>query len=119
MLLGVSAGVMLRYKRLRKRKGKKWVGSYRNFVLEETREDTLWAKTTGLRVRDCMKMVDKTLRNSKSKIVFRPLPIDDPVRRCPDLAKAKKLLNWEPTTSLREGLMKTIAWFKNNEQKER
>jgi UDP-glucuronate decarboxylase len=53
---------------------------------------------------------------SNSKIVFKPLPIDDPVRRCPDLRKAKKILNWEPKTDLREGLRKTIAWFKDNEQ---
>lgn len=56
------------------------------------------------------------LTNSHSKIVFKHLPIDDPVRRCPDLKKAKEILNWEPTTTLREGLKKTIAWFKNNEQ---
>lgn len=56
----------------------------------------------------------KDLTNSNSKIVFKPLPIDDPVRRCPDIAKAKKILNWEPTTSLEDGLKKTIAWFKDN-----
>ena len=60
----------------------------------------------------------KELTNSNSKIVFKPLPIDDPVRRCPDLSKAKRLLNWEPTTPLKEGLLKTIAWFKDNEQRE-
>ena len=57
----------------------------------------------------------KDLAGSSSKIVFKPLPIDDPVRRCPDITKAKKILNWEPTTSLEEGLKKTIAWFKDNE----
>ncbi len=56
------------------------------------------------------------LTNSHSKIVYKHLPIDDPVRRCPDLKKAKEILNWQPTTTLREGLKKTIAWFKNNEQ---
>jgi len=56
------------------------------------------------------------LTNSNSKIVFKPLPVDDPVRRCPDLTKAKTILDWEPTTSLDEGLKKTIAWFRNNEQ---
>ncbi|MFX1353971.1 MAG: NAD-dependent epimerase/dehydratase family protein, partial [Promethearchaeota archaeon] len=56
----------------------------------------------------------KELVNSNSRIIFKALPIDDPVKRCPDLTKAKKLLNWEPTTSLREGLKKTIAWFKDN-----
>lgn len=57
----------------------------------------------------------KELTNSNSKIVFKPLPIDDPIRRCPNLSKAKKILNWQPTTSLKEALMKTIAWFKDND----
>ena len=57
----------------------------------------------------------KDLTNSNSKIIFKPLPIDDPVRRCPDITKAKKILNWEPKTSLEDSLKKTIAWFKDNE----
>ncbi len=57
----------------------------------------------------------KELTNSNSKIMFKSLPIDDPVRRSPNLNKAKKILNWEPTTPLREGLRKTIEWFKDNE----
>ncbi|MEJ2277502.1 MAG: GDP-mannose 4,6-dehydratase [Candidatus Lokiarchaeota archaeon] len=57
----------------------------------------------------------KDLTNSKSKIVFKQLPIDDPKRRSPDLTKAKNILNWEPTTSLKEGLRKTIEWFRENE----
>lgn len=59
----------------------------------------------------------KELTHSNSKIVFKPLPIDDPIRRCPNISKAKKILNWEPSTSLEEGLRKTIAWFKANEGK--
>ncbi|GAH60209.1 unnamed protein product [marine sediment metagenome] len=59
----------------------------------------------------------KELANSKSDIIFKPLPIDDPVRRCADLSKAKRILNWQPTTPLREGLIKTIAWFKNEIEK--
>ncbi|MFX1503344.1 MAG: UDP-glucuronic acid decarboxylase family protein [Promethearchaeota archaeon] len=57
----------------------------------------------------------KELTSSNSKIVFKSLPIDDPIYRCPVITKAKKILNWEPTTSLEEGLKKTIAWFKDNE----
>jgi len=57
----------------------------------------------------------KELTNSNSKIVFKSLPIDDPVRRSPNLEKAKNILNWEPSTPLREGLRKTIEWFKKNE----
>ncbi|MFX1571212.1 MAG: UDP-glucuronic acid decarboxylase family protein [Promethearchaeota archaeon] len=56
----------------------------------------------------------KELTNSNSKIVFKALPVDDPVRRCPVINKAKELLNWEPKTPLEEGLKKTIAWFKDN-----
>jgi UDP-glucuronate decarboxylase len=56
----------------------------------------------------------KDLANSKSEIVFKPLPIDDPVRRCADLTKAKRILKWQPTTPLIEGLTKTIAWFTDN-----
>ena len=59
--------------------------------------------------------VIKELTNSNSKIVFKPLPIDDPVRRCPVIKRAKEILNWEPTTSLEEGLKKTVAWFKDND----
>jgi len=57
----------------------------------------------------------KEITNSNSKIVFKPLPIDDPVRRNPDISKANEILNWQPTTSLKDGLMKTIAWFKDHE----
>lgn len=51
------------------------------------------------------------LTNSKSKLEFRPLPQDDPKQRRPDISLAKKTLNWEPKTSLEEGLKKTIAYF--------
>ena len=57
----------------------------------------------------------KEITQSESKITFNPLPIDDPLRRCANLSKAKKLLNWQPTTSLKDGLKKTIAWFRDNE----
>jgi dTDP-glucose 4,6-dehydratase len=50
---------------------------------------------------------------SKSKIAFEPLPQDDPSRRRPDIAKARALLNWEPKISLREGLEKSLAYFRS------
>jgi UDP-glucuronate decarboxylase len=53
------------------------------------------------------------LTGAKSRIIHEPLPADDPVRRQPDIALARKHLGWEPTTPLREGLAKTIAWFKS------
>jgi len=54
----------------------------------------------------------RKLTGSKSKIVFQPLPPEDPRRRCPDINKAKRLLNWQPKVPLEEGLNKTIQWFK-------
>jgi dTDP-glucose 4,6-dehydratase len=51
------------------------------------------------------------LTGSKSKIVFRPLPQDDPKQRCPDISRARKLLGWVPKVSLEEGLRRTIAYY--------
>ncbi|MBO4647518.1 MAG: SDR family oxidoreductase [Lentisphaeria bacterium] len=51
------------------------------------------------------------LTSSRSKIVRRPLPSDDPKQRQPDISKARELLHWEPVTPLREGLTKTIEYF--------
>ena len=51
------------------------------------------------------------LTGSKSELVHRPLPQDDPRQRQPDITKAKALLDWQPTLPLREGLTKTIAYF--------
>lgn len=53
------------------------------------------------------------LTESKSEIVFEPLPQDDPKRRRPDITLAKKLLNWEPEITLETGLVKTIKYFDN------
>jgi UDP-glucuronate decarboxylase len=52
------------------------------------------------------------LTRSKSKIIYKPLPQDDPIQRCPDISYAKKELNWEPEIQLEEGLLKTIDYFK-------
>jgi UDP-glucuronate decarboxylase len=48
---------------------------------------------------------------SKSKIVYRELPADDPTRRRPDITKAKNVLKWSPKIDLNEGLKRTIAYF--------
>ncbi len=53
------------------------------------------------------------LTGSSSKLVFRPLPSDDPMQRKPDISLAKKVLDWEPKISLDQGLEKTIAYFKS------
>ena len=51
--------------------------------------------------------------NPNLEIVFKPLPQDDPLKRQPDITKAKRYLDWEPKISLDNGLDKTISWFKN------
>ncbi|GHU19210.1 NAD-dependent dehydratase [Betaproteobacteria bacterium] len=51
------------------------------------------------------------IANSRSEIVFRPLPADDPKQRCPDIDLAQKTIGWAPKTDLRAGLQKTVAWF--------
>jgi UDP-glucuronate decarboxylase len=65
---------------------------------------------TEFTIRELAELVIELTR-SKSKIIFAPLPADDPRQRQPDISKAKELLKWEPSTELREGLMKTIAYF--------
>ncbi|MBI5122382.1 GDP-mannose 4,6-dehydratase [Candidatus Roizmanbacteria bacterium] len=55
----------------------------------------------------------KKLTQSRSEIVYKIIGEDDPKRRCPDITKAKKLLNWQPKVSLEEGLKQTIKYFKN------
>ena len=61
-------------------------------------------------------LAEETLRqipDSKSKLVAKPLPSDDPKRRKPDITLAKELLGWEPKVPLKEGLAKTIAYFRS------
>lgn len=49
---------------------------------------------------------------SSSKIVYRPMPTDDPKQRKPDITKARAILGWEPTVNLREGLEMSMDYFK-------
>ena len=60
-------------------------------------------------------LAEETLRQipeSKSKLVFRPIPADDPKRRRPDITLARELLGWEPKVPLRDGLSRTIVYFR-------
>jgi UDP-glucuronate decarboxylase len=63
-----------------------------------------------IRVIDLARLVLE-VTGSRSAIVHRPRPEDDPTRRCPDITRARTLLGWEPRVPLREGLGKTLDWF--------
>jgi UDP-glucuronate decarboxylase len=52
------------------------------------------------------------LTGAKSRVVFRPLPQDDPTQRCPDISLAKQVLGWQPEVELDDGLARTIAYFR-------
>ncbi len=65
-------------------------------------------------IRELANMIVE-LTGSKSKVVFKPLPDDDPTRRCPDISLAQTRLGWQPSVPLREGLAKTIDWFRTVE----
>ena len=61
-----------------------------------------------------LELAEKVIRltGSKSKLVFMPLPADDPTQRKPDISLAKEKLKWEPTIALEDGLKETIEYFK-------
>jgi len=56
----------------------------------------------------------RLITGSKSQIVKKPLPVDDPQQRRPDISRAKKIIGWEPRVSLEDGLKETIRWFEAN-----
>ncbi len=53
----------------------------------------------------------RSLTASRSEIIFKPFPENDPHRRCPDIRRAKRILNWEPRVSFADGLRMTIDYF--------
>ncbi len=66
-----------------------------------------------LKIIDLAKLIIK-LTDSKSKIIYNPLPIDDPKQRQPDIQRARKLLSWSPKVDLEKGLKETIEWFRTS-----
>jgi dTDP-glucose 4,6-dehydratase len=68
-------------------------------------------------ILECAKEV-QALLGVGGEIVFKPLPQDDPTRRCPDITRAKNLLGWSPKISLREGLAMSLDYFKGCLEKE-
>ena len=63
-------------------------------------------------IKELAEMTVEMIPEARGKLVYQPLPRDDPRRRRPDIALAKELLGWEPKITLREGLPKTIAYFR-------
>ena len=90
-------------------------GIYRLLVSDVT-EPVNIGNPTEIKLIDVAKEIVK-MTGSKSKIIFKPLPIDDPKCRQPDITKAKKLLNWVPEVSRTDGLKKTIEYFRSVLQK--
>ena len=62
---------------------------------------------------ECARVVLE-VTGSASKLVFEPLPQDDPKQRCPDISKAKALLGWEPKIDLRTGLQMSLDYFRES-----
>jgi len=65
-------------------------------------------------IKDLSEKILELIPKSKNKIIYKQLPSDDPKKRFPDITLAKKLLNWQPKIWLEEWLLKTIEYFKNN-----
>jgi UDP-glucuronate decarboxylase len=63
-----------------------------------------------------LQLAELTLKlvGGKSRIVFKPLPADDPKQRRPDITLAKSVLHWEPAVSLADGLKRTIDYFRSS-----
>jgi dTDP-glucose 4,6-dehydratase len=68
-------------------------------------------------ILECAKEV-LVATGSSSSLVFKALPQDDPTRRCPDISRARTLLGWEPRIALRQGLAKSLEFFKRNADRE-
>lgn len=87
-------------------------GIYR-LLLSNEREPTNIGNPHEITILEFAQRV-KALMDSKVEIVFKPLPQDDPKQRCPDITKAKKLLQWEPKVPLEEGLRLTLDYFRRH-----
>ena len=84
-------------------------------LMMESRQDFVGPVNLGNPVEYSMLQLAETivrLTQSKSRLVFRPLPADDPMRRRPNTDLAQRELGWQPTVPLDEGLMRTIEYFK-------
>ena len=88
------------------------IGGIYKLLLSNINEPVNLGNPQEMSINDFAKLILK-LTKSKSKIIHKLLPVDDPRIRQPDITRARKLLNWSPGVSLEEGLQKTIEYFKN------
>ena len=65
-------------------------------------------------ILELAKIILKLVPESKSAIEFKPLPVDDPKQRRPDITRAQKLIDWKPAVDLNEGLAATVRWFRTS-----
>ena len=84
-------------------------GTFRLMHSEETRPVNI-GNPVEYPVREIARMI-LSLSGSRSEIVHEPLPQDDPKQRCPDITRAREILDWEPRVPAREGLRTTLDWF--------
>jgi len=80
-------------------------------ALSDFREPVNLGNPVEMSVLNFAKLIIK-ITGSRSEIIYRPLPADDPRQRQPDITKAKNILQWEPKIGIEDGLARTIAWFK-------
>jgi dTDP-glucose 4,6-dehydratase len=90
------------------------VTALHKLMLSEINEPVNLGNPHEMTIKELAETVIK-LTGSKSRIIYRPLPQDDPKTRRPDITRAQRLLGWRPEVSLEEGLRTTIAWFKNKQ----
>lgn len=69
-----------------------------------------------IKIKDLVDSISDAL-GKELRVTSKPMPIDDPKRRCPDITLAKKILKWEPTTNLKYGIAKTVNYYKNLKEK--
>jgi len=90
------------------------INAIHKLMLSDINEPVNLGNPHEMTVKELAETVIK-LTGSKSQIVYKPLPQDDPKTRRPDITKAQRLLGWQPEIPLDVGLRTTIAWFKKNQ----
>jgi dTDP-glucose 4,6-dehydratase len=86
-------------------------GIYQLLMLEDYHEPVNLGNPNELSILEFAVRINELTGNTAG-LVYHPRPVDDPTRRCPDITRARQLLDWEPKVGLAEGLDRTIRYFK-------